>query len=453
LGRETGELVRVKRLLSRALEGKAWLFLLGFSTLVLIGCGSATDKVATATVALNGGALTTSSPTPSVGLSYDPATRFKAWGSADPALKATPNLARECAVGTGGVDQIYGGFKIYANNCVMSYQVSQARFDQMLSAGDFFASDLLEKFSQTFKDDFDFIVLSLDTGSSQPAANFPYFGQYQSLGTRLPTRLRRLMGHIQLPFGIEPIASGPFLHEIFHEWGQRNALPDMGVDEGHWGHVSTQGQLGGFDASTLVKTGSRVDGTGQTVYSYQAAIRPLQAAPGTTNPEFCTNFTRSYGTVANGGNSVPLGPFELFMMGLVAPEQVQPLIRLRNAVSKGDIFSGPTGPGNAKSLVSLIEASGEARIDLATVRQRLAAADPVIQPKQNNFRAAYITVTSKESLDASAVDARRIEALEMAQQSHPQSNLYLGCVARYNLYTATQGLASIAFGGLREARR
>jgi hypothetical protein len=246
---------------------------------------------------------------------------------------------------------------------------------------------------------------------------------------------------------------GNFLHEVFHEWGQHAVLPDMGTEEGHWGHVSTQGQLGGFDASTLIRTGSRVDASGKTIHSYQAAIHPLQAAPGNTNPALCTNFTRSYGPLANGGNSVPLGLFELFMMGLLPAEQTPPLIRLDNPVPKGDQFSGPLGPGNAKSIVSLVEASGESKVEIATIRQRLGVADPMSQPKQIHFRAAYVTITPKESLDVGAVAARRLEVLAMAQQSDPAASLYLGCMKSYNLITATRGLANIAFGDLREARR
>ncbi len=431
--------------------------------LTLSACGSATDKSPAAvstsslsnvgSVSTAGGTVNTSIQTASAPVYYDPATRFGAWGSANPTLKNTPTNARTCDAGSADIDQDIGRFKVYANNCVMSYQVSSSHFEQIVREGDFFSQGLLEQFSQTFKDEFDFIVLSLDTPDAQPPASFPYSGQYQSLGTRLPTRMRRLLGHIQLPFGVDPIINGPFLHEVFHEWGQRGTLPDMGSEEGHWGHVSTQGQLGGFDASTLLKTGPTTNSAGQTIYHYQAAIHPLQAAPGSPNPSLCTDFTRAYGPIANGGNSVPLGPFELFLMGLVPAKQVAPLIRLNNPVWKSDIFYGPLGPGNAKSTVSLVDATGESVMDIDTIRKRLGAADPTLLPKQTDFRAAYVTITTKVSLDPNVIAARTLEASKMALQGHPESNLYRGCVASYNLFTATQGLANIAFGGLREARR
>ena len=433
------------------------------SILTLSACGSATDKSLSALstsshsnaglASTTGGTVNNSIQTASAPLIYDPATRFSTWGSANPSLKNTPANARTCDPGSADTDQVIGRFKVYANNCVMSYQVSSSHFEQILREGDFFSQELLEQFSQTFKDEFDFIVLSLDTPDAQPPASFNYSGQYQSLGTRLPTRMRRLMGHIQLPFGVDPIINGPFLHEVFHEWGQRGTLPDMGSDEGHWGHVSTQGQLGGFDAGTLLKTGSTTNSAGQVIYHYQAAIHPLQAAPSSPNPSLCTDFTRTYGPSANGGNSVPLGPFELFLMGLVPSTQVAPLIRLNNPVWKSDVFYGPLGPANAKSTVSLVDASGESVIDIDTIRKGLGMADPTLLPKQTDFRAVHVTITTKVSLDPNVIAARRLEASKMALQRHPESNLFRGCVASYNMFTATQGLANIAFGGLREARR
>jgi hypothetical protein len=432
-----------------------WLGLRGaavlFCALALTACGSANNKTSTETT--TGNVAIMGNPVVDAPVFYDPATRFAAWGSADPVLKATPLNARDCAPRAGDADQTLGNFKVYSNNCVMSYQVSPTRFDQILREGNFYASELLEEFSQRFKDDFDFIVLSLDTNDTQPSTNFRYSGQYQSLGTRQPTRIRRLMGHVQIPFGVGAIDSGPFLHEIVHEWGQRAAIPDMGSDEGHWGDVSTQGQLGGFDPSTLLKINSRVNANGQTIFTYQAGVRPFQAAPGAANPGLCTNFTRSYGLMANGGNSTPVGPFELFLMGLVPATQVPPLIRLQNPVPKGERLYGPGGPGNSKSVVSLVEATGESVIELETVRQRLGAADPAKQPFQNEFRAAYITITPNASLSSANVAAKQSEVLNMAQLGAPQANIYQGCVVSHNLFTATQGLATIAFGGLREARR
>jgi hypothetical protein len=431
------------------------------AAMILSACGGATNKStstpsngATQPLPSPNGSGTTSGGQSGTPVTYDPATRFNTWGSANPTLKDSPAFARNCEPVVGVSDQVVNGFTIYSNNCVMSYQVTPGRFDQMLADGNFFATELLEKLSLSFQDEFDFIILSLDTGTTFSPPSFPYSGQYQSLGTRLPTRLRRLMGHLQFPYGVYPIIGGPFLHELMHEWGQRGRLPEMGSDEGHWGHVSTQGQLGGFDASTLQRTGSRIDAlSGQTIYSYQAGIRPLQAAPGSSDPELCLNYTRGYGTVANGGNSIAFGPFELFLMGLRPAEQTAPLVRLNNAAYKGDVFSGTSGPGNTKSLVSQVEASGETLIEIAKVRSNLGVADPALQPKQTQFRVAYLTITPREVLDPGAVEARRQEAIMMSQQGHAASNLSLGCVVGYNFYTATQGLANIAFGGLREARR
>jgi hypothetical protein len=77
----------------------------------------------------------------------------------------------------------------------------------------------------------------------------------------------------------------------------------------HWGVSSVNGQLGGFDLSTLKELGDNW-------YS---------ADP--------------FGTYANGGNSIPYGNFELYLMGLIPPDEVEDVVLFKDiAATAGDFF-------------------------------------------------------------------------------------------------------------------
>jgi hypothetical protein len=115
------------------------------------------------------------------------------------------------------------------------------------------------------------------------------------------------------------IASGPSLHELMHHWGNFSLSTDKlavtSFDENvlnsndvlneingspHWGISSVNGQLGGFDKSTLKSLGNNW-------YS---------AAP--------------FGTNANGANSIKYSDLELYLMGLIPQEQVEDIILFKN---------------------------------------------------------------------------------------------------------------------------
>ena len=78
----------------------------------------------------------------------------------------------------------------------------------------------------------------------------------------------------------------------------------------HWGVSSVNGQLGGFDLSTL-------KGLGGNWYTADG-----------------------FGTFANGGNSIPYGNFELYLMGLIPPEEVEDVVLFKGlAATAGDFFN------------------------------------------------------------------------------------------------------------------
>jgi hypothetical protein len=94
----------------------------------------------------------------------------------------------------------------------------------------------------------------------------------------------------------EYIKSGPFLHEIAHYWANHGFIES--TVGGHWGYASTGGQLGGFDELVTLENGS-----------YQGKMEGQNG----------------FGTFANGGNSVPYSNVELYMMGLIGPDELEPI--------------------------------------------------------------------------------------------------------------------------------
>ena len=89
-----------------------------------------------------------------------------------------------------------------------------------------------------------------------------------------------------------PASGGGGLHEMMHRWANHVIPTSVGS---HWGFSSANGQLGGFDLTDLV----RLD-----------------------NGRYSAGY---FGTVANGGNSVPYSPIELYLAGLIPPEEVPDL--------------------------------------------------------------------------------------------------------------------------------
>ena len=159
------------------------------------------------------------------------------------------------------------------------------------------------------------------------------FDQTRSVGSK-----GRLKGVIHFP--VEwAICCGPSLHELMHYWGN-SALEAYTFDVwnvtsaedileqipagSHWGVSSVDGQLGGFDLNTLEELGNNW-------YS---------ADP--------------FGTFANGGNSIPYGNFELYLMGLIPPAEVEDLILFKGLrATAGEFFDERKWYAEEKMIVTI----------------------------------------------------------------------------------------------------
>ena len=189
-----------------------------------------------------------------------------------------------------------------------------------------------------FKDDFDFVFLV----QNEAVTSLDYLGSYRGISndvmgisedeegydsTKYVGSDGKLKALIYLPTKTG-LCCGPSLHELMHHWGNyslstgnlrastfdSNVIhPEDAMDEehsgSHWGVSSINGQLGGFDLSTLQDLGDNW----------------YTAEP--------------FGTYANGGNSVPYSNFELYLMGLIPPEEVEDIVLFRGiAATAGDFF-------------------------------------------------------------------------------------------------------------------
>ena len=193
------------------------------------------------------------------------------------------------------------------------------------SLRDYLTNDLYSK----FEDSFDFIFLVQNENST----TLNYLGRYHGVSnnikgisedidsfdqTKYTGSNGKLKGLIHFPIK-NGISNGPSLHELMHRWGNfslsteklavssfdLNVLNDDDLLEEingspHWGVSSVNGQLGGFDKSTL-------ESLGNNWYT---------AAP--------------FGTNANGANSIKYSDLELYLMGLIPPEQVEDIILFKN---------------------------------------------------------------------------------------------------------------------------
>lgn len=288
---------------------------------------------------------------------------------------------------------------------VVSYVIPQNEYDKFL-AGDGELKLISEKVYEYVKDEFDFIII-LSVEAVKPPDLF--YGRstlvqnkIQGLGNNTYNSASvygsadRLQSIIYMPRA-EYIRSGPFLHEIAHTWGNKGFIPT--TVGGHWGFASTAGQLGGFDE--LIDQGNN---------SYLGKM----------------NGNNGFGTFANGGNSIPYGNLELYLMGLIGAdelESIQVAINPEWGQNAGEFTADEIQMHTAQSLI-------------AEHGERL----PSVSDSQKEFKALAVII-SAEALDQEKVDDIKLDLENFSRPSAPDA--YWG--STNNFWKATQGKASFKF--------
>ena len=259
-----------------------------------------------------------------------------------------------------------------------------------------------KKVYEYFKDDFDFIfVLSneqqvpdgLYAGISYKVQNdIEGIGSVIYNGSSSYGSEGRLKSVIHLPVpGF--IVNGPFLHEIAHYWGNQGFIPT--TVGGHWGYANVGGQLGGFDE--LVDLGD---------HTFQGKMEG----------------ENGFGTFANGGNSVPYGNLELYLMGLIDVNELNDIQYAENPESQG------SGKFTADNIITLT---------VADLILEHGSRVPSVQNSQKEFNAITVVLSHEKMLD-SALATISTNLENFARKSTPD-NSWNG----FNFWQATGERASI----------
>lgn len=254
-------------------------------------------------------------------------------------------------------------------------------------------------------DDFDYIII-LSVESSQPDGLF--FGRSSSVsnsveglgGSTFDNTASygsegRLKSIIYMP-RVEYVRNGPFLHEIAHTWANKNFLPT--TVGGHWGYASVGGQLGGFDE--LVNLGGN---------SYQGRL----------------NGGDGFGTFANGGNAIPYGNLELYLMGLIGADELE-AVQVAVNPEAGSSFGQFT--------VNAIETYTPQDMVVAN-----GARVPNHMNSQKEFRALTVII-SKELMNAERMEAAHSYLDNFSRPAAPDDSW--GTLN--NFWLATEGKASFS---------
>lgn len=267
------------------------------------------------------------------------------------------------------------------------------------------------KVYEYLSDDFDYIII-LSAENSQPDGLF--YGRSTSVSSSIQGlggsdfdnttsygSAGRLKNIIYMP-RVEYIRNGPFLHEIAHTWANKNFLPT--TVNGHWGYAGVGGQLGGFDE--LVNLGGN---------SYQGRL----------------NGRDGFATFANGGNAIPYGNLELYLMGLIGPDELE-TVQVAVNPEPGSSFGQFTADA----------------IDTYTAQEMIArngARMPNHMNSQKEFKALTVII-SKEELNEEQLEVTHSYLDNFSRAAAPDDSW--GTLN--NFWLATEGKASFKFDVLPE---
>lgn len=276
---------------------------------------------------------------------------------------------------------------------------------------------LTQTTSQFFADLFDFVVFVDDEDTVEHGMyhglHYTVRNDTQGIGPQYDSAhryglWRRLQGVIHLS-SQAGLRSGAGLHEIAHRWGNY-VLPSVadGTDA-HWNFSDVGGQLGGWQAGTLRDLG---DG----VWQAQGPEGHLTFQP-----------------MANGGNGVPYASLELYLMGLIGPEETAPAFHVADEAEWVDSSRG------------IFRADRIRTVTLDEIVAQWGPRLPDVTTSQKSFRTLVIVLTPRPLPPARlALYDEDVRAFSAADDD----GTYL-----YNFWEATGGRATMQMDGLLGATR
>lgn len=306
---------------------------------------------------------------------------------------------------TDGAITFEENFVLEEGGNLLSYVLPQVDYNKFIQ-GDGDLTLITEKVYQYLEDDFDIIVI-LSIEETQPDGLF--FGRSSFIknevigigasifnNTAAYGSQGKLKSIIYMP-RTEYIVRGPFLHEIAHTWGNYGFLStSIG---GHWGYAGTAGQLGGFDE--LIDLGSN---------TYRGRL----------------NGNDGFGTNANGGNTVPYGNIELYIMGLIGPDALEPV-----QIAANPAATGTWGEFTADAIETITAAD-----IIAQHGDRV----PSEQNSQKDFKALTIII-SVDAINQDKIDTVHTDVENFSRKAAPDASWGNAL----NFWQATDGKASMEF--------
>ncbi|SHG31778.1 hypothetical protein [Flagellimonas flava] len=297
------------------------------------------------------------------------------------------------------------GFTLDEGKRFAHLELSDTAYNQFLTGnGDM--RGVSNKVYEHFTDDFDFIII-LSVESSQPENLYyglttPAKNDIEGLGRSLWDNTDafgsngKLKTVIHMP-RTEYIRNGPFLHEILHYWSNHGLIPTTAG--GHWGYSSVGGQLGGFD---------ELESLGDDRY------RGLVEG------------SAGFGTVANGGNSVPYANLELYSMGLIGEDELETVTVAENPQPTSEFGVFTADAINSYTAEDIVAENG--------VRV------PSYQNAQTEFD-ALVVVISKNGVSDEQLETLNFNLENFARNADPDASWG----STYNFWKATFGKATINF--------
>ena len=274
--------------------------------------------------------------------------------------------------------------------------------------------ELVRTFYGKYDDAFDFLIFVSNLPDVRLNEALTYYGvnslfrnDVEGIGLSLGAfrhieSVERLKSVVHLSF-YDGLERGPALHEIMHTWANY-AVPT--TVSGHWGFSSANGQLGGFDLANLVE---------HSPGKYSAG---------------------RFGTLANGGNSVPYSPIELYLAGFIPASEVP------------DLWVAHDGAWTDETDASGNQIFTASDIETYSIEQIVAdngVRDPDFRASQKHFRAALILLVD----DMFPVTTEALEALSVSVEAFSRSGSD-GVDYLFNFWEATGGRATLVMDGLAQ---
>ncbi len=245
---------------------------------------------------------------------------------------------------SGVVDGDAYTLALHGSGRLASLEVPSALYDSVTHSGA--TSTTITKLSriiyEQLRDEFDFIVLISNEDRFPAGARYSgiHFGAKNdiaglnqgifNLGSSFGSggRLQSVI-HLVQKSGLR---GGPSLHELVHRWANSGFVPTSVA--GHWGFSNAGGQLGGWAHGTLQSLGGNL---------YRAN----------------NGRASSFGTFANGGNSLPYSPLELYLMGLVEAAEVHDIQYALNAAYTANAGEFTASSIETRTMAQLVAQHGQ----------------------------------------------------------------------------------------------